>query len=194
MPKFKRQNLIRENIRHLETIKEWIDEIPPLCRGKATMAIAEMLLAKLQKYPPYVFYPRALAYGMHPEGDWTYISKLGEVKEMMPVAGYFSAKQFRYVMGPLREKYDFGFPHRTGKMQRGWQIKLTGVPPRQTTAAIINNEPGVQFVYGNPETRQAAQITGVGWQTTQQIIENSRDEALQIIIDILDEEQEKALK
>jgi hypothetical protein len=146
---------------------------------------------KLRIYPVYRFYSRAQAYGMEGAGgNWTYIDKRkGTPVTMQPVAGYFSAAQFRYVMGVVAQKYDFGYPHRTGHVRDGWKIEFTGNPSRKTTATIVNADPGAKWVHGN--TTQARQPAGVGWQVTRAIIDENIEGAIEAMKKAVAEERQK---
>ena len=195
MPPKKPTERIRINARYLGEIGDWISELPRNLRGKATVKIAEFMLEKFAFYVKYKFFSRAQAYGMDGAGgDWTYVDKrTGKTHLMEPVPGYFSARQVRYVFGVLAKKYDFGYPHRTGEIQRGWEIKYSGqTPTRRTTAAVVNDKPGVEFLYS--PTQQARQPAGVGWNTTETIIKENENEALEIVLDFLNEERPPAAR
>jgi len=170
MPRITSDNpRIVQSIRNLEKVKKYIDSLPRLAKGPASEAAAAYLVEKLRFYPPYKFYGRAEAYPeahlLYPE-KWLYMGKGGVLKYHKPIPGYFSLKQFRKVMS-LKSKYEFGYPHRTGKLKRGWEVVNTG-----TKVKIVNETPGAPFVMGN--NRQARQPRGVGWQRVNEIIEENR--------------------
>lgn len=158
------KNKIQQSLRYLDSIKTYIDELPAHARGIASYAAAEVLLEAVKFYPVYQFYGRAEAYPdahlKYPE-RWIYIGPKGQLKMHKPIPGYFSLKQFRKVMA-LKSKYDFGYPHRTGKIKRAWRIERS-----ETKSLVANDSPGVKWVMGNKT--QATQPRGAGWERVHEI-------------------------
>jgi len=168
------------NVRYLQGIKQFISEIPRNARAAGTEAVAQVLVDKyLAPYPPYRFYSRADAYPeahtLNPEA-WQYMGPDGEMKAHKPMPGYFSLKQWRFVMS-LRSKYDFGFPHRTGELQRSWKVVNAGI-----RTMITNTDPGAPFVVGK---RQARQPQGAGWIDMDTIIEEATPEIVDTMREVI---------
>lgn len=79
--------------------------------------------------------------------------------------GWKSDKQRRFVMAMIREgRIDPGVPHRTGRLQRAWNIN-------QDDTKIVNNESYAPFVMGNDEQTRGHQLRG--WRVVEQVIKNN---------------------
>jgi hypothetical protein len=142
-------------------IQAFLKETAPGARGAAAEAAAKFLVGDgrhgLKHYPPYKYISRARAYGN--------VSKDGAPP------GYFSWKQFRYVMWKRSKgEIDPGYPHRTGRLQRGWQMTRRGADVR-----IFNTQPHVLPVMGDIQSRHERQV---GWRMVPDILETNIDGAL----------------
>jgi hypothetical protein len=116
-----------------------ISDLPRSVRGPATEAAAIYLVGNssrgLSHYPGYAYISRASAYG----------------------SSFFSDKQRRYVMAKIRSgEIQPGYPHRTGRLQRGWSIIQSGAATR-----VINAEPYAVYVVGDPG--QSRHEEKAGW-------------------------------
>lgn len=89
---------------------------------------------------------------------WRYVSRAEAYPGAPYKPGYFSAKQFRFVMAKMSEGYQPGAQNRTGTLAKGWMKAGTG-----EAGFLYNAEPYASFVIGDPG--QAAQPKLVGWLT-----------------------------
>lgn len=100
-------------------------------------------------YPPYRYISRAQAYPSAPYKP-----------------GYFSARQFRFVMALVRN-HSPGPQNRTGELAKSWD-KIG----RGESGFLVNSAPYASFVIG--DGTQAAQPALVGWLTGSQAINSPR--------------------
>jgi hypothetical protein len=126
--------------------------VAPAVADEAFVQASKYLLHVLvnKEVPPYKHVSRATAYPNAPYKP-----------------GWFSLKQFRYVMwaigkGLIKIPYQRG--GRAKGIETGWVIKGTGV-----NTTITNITPGAQYIYD--PNKQARQLKLVGWKTLPQIIE-----------------------
>ena len=139
------------SIRGIEPLKQYIDALPRAIRGFVTQEIASTLVEDyLRPYPPYRYASRKSAYG----------STGAKFKNGNPVPpGYFSAKQFFYVMSRIRSgDIHPGRPGRTGKLADAW--KVTGDGVKAKISVDMKKAPYAGYVVGDI---QAAQPYHAGW-------------------------------
>jgi hypothetical protein len=128
--------------RDIERLQAYLRSVPRGALKVALAAFSEYMLGKLRHYPPYRYVSRKAAYGK------TFVSD----------------RQRRYVMAKIREgRIDPGYPHRTGRLQRGWEVK--GEPYR---TRIENKTPYAGFVMG--DDAQSAHERKVGWRVVGVIV------------------------
>jgi hypothetical protein len=139
-------------VKGLEQVQQVIADLPKGAQRVANEAAATAIVDELKFYEKYKFASRAKAYG--------------KVAQDGAPAGYFSWRQFRYVAWKTNGFTDVGFPKRTGELQRGWQVKLTGL-----SARITNGVKYAKHVMGT--YTQARQITDAGWRTVGGTLLNS---------------------
>ena len=124
-------------------------------RRPAAVAAADYLIGDgrhgLKHYPPYKYITRKRAFGKTFKSD----------------------KQRRYVMMMIRAgKIDPGYPHRTGRLQRGWKQKGAGAD-----ITIYNDMPHVLPVMGDEIQSRHERL--VGWRMVSDVLESNMDGALQ---------------
>jgi len=141
-------------VRKIADLQDYLKDVPVIARREAVQAAAEYFIGNgrrgLRHYPKYKEVSRKTAYPK--------------------VGGWFSKKQRRYVMMMIRRgRIDPGYPHRTGRLQRGWKIKSSGYK-----AMIENQEKHAEYVAGYEDT-QANQPRLVGWRTVEQKIDSNFD-------------------
>jgi hypothetical protein len=116
-------------------------------------AAAEYLLGNdqrgLRHYTPYKFVSRASAYGKPSDAP----------------AGYFSWKQFRYVMAML---HGGGGGGRTGKLKDGWATKGQG---GGFGMSVYNSVDYATYVMG--DAGQARQPAKVGWRKLMAVVNSN---------------------
>src|SRR5512140_3970669 len=156
--------------RGLTEFKDFISGLARNLRGLATKAIGHYIIGDegapggirhgLKHYPPYRYVSRKSAYPQSITID--YGPHKGKV-----VQGYQSSKQYYYViLGGRGKMGEPGFPHRNGRLQRGWQMK-----GESTRAYIVNTEPHAVHVMGTDT--QARQPAKVGWRTVAAVISSN---------------------
>lgn len=126
-------------------LSEIITNLPRDLRGPATEEAAKYLVGNvshgLTHYPAYQYVTRARAYG-NP---------------------FFSERQRRFIMAGIADgRIDPGYPHRTGRLQRGWTITYDGVKTR-----ITNTEAYAPFVMGDNE--QSRHEALAGWRVVSKV-------------------------
>ena len=131
--------------RGLEEFRIYLHNLTRRLRGKAVEWISDWLIGDsshgFKHYVPYRQVTRQAAYGRTFESD----------------------KQRRYVMARIAEgTIDPGFPHRTGRMQRGWVKRGAGV---RTT--IENTEGYTDYVMGRGQARLNKMV---GWRQVADVI------------------------
>jgi hypothetical protein len=124
----------------------------------AINAIAEYLKIKLMIPAPYKYASRARAYG----NTGATFANGNPVPD-----GYFSAKQFRYVMSRIADgTITPGTENRTGASSRAW-VYLP-IKAGQTTGYIMNKSAGAYYTMS--DEGQARQPANVGWLKSSQVI------------------------
>lgn len=114
--------------------------------------------------------------------QYTYISRAAAYPNAPYKPGYFSRKQFRFVMAAIAEgRITPGMPHRSGATENGWAVKGQG-----TRATIVNNAAGATWTM-HPYW-QARQPAMVGWQKADFVISRNIDDAMVDGIDAVLEE------
>ena len=131
-----------------------IEELPARVRGKALLHVSEFFIKKFKLYPRYKYKSRKAAY---PE-----------------VQGFFSDKQRRFVMAAIADgRIQPGLPHRTQTLKNSWKInKRDG---ELSKLSMVNDAPAAVFAYS--PIYQARQLGLVGWEDTDTMIDNHKDEA-----------------
>lgn len=175
----KKTREIHIKVRNLAEVDSFVTEqLPRQLRGVFVSAVARELAAILSiSEPPYNYQSRARAYGLHPEGNWTYTRK-GKQYTMSPVAGYFSAAQYHYVMAGIASgKITPGTSQRTGKTQENWSVESQ----RPGQARIVNKTEGARWTQN--DYWQARQPALVGWQKAGAVIAKNLDDAMVRAID-----------
>lgn len=137
-----------------------IGEAPRMARGRMTKAAAVYLVGNgrrgLAHYPMYKYVSRRSAYGKT----------------------FFSDRQRRYVMAQIKSgRIDPGVPHRTGMLQRGWQVVGDN-----TKATIVNTEEHADVVMGKGQARLNAKV---GWRVYSKVIDDNADGMLKAANDEL---------
>lgn len=145
---------VKTLLKSTEELKRWFDKLTPKLKRVAGEAAADYLIGDgrrgLRHYPPYKLVRRRVAY---PE-----------------VKGWFSERQRRYVMARIREgTIDPGYPHRTGRYQRGWQKRQEG----RSAFVVFNSLWYAKYVGGDEE--QARQPRKVGWRKAGEIAQSNFD-------------------
>ena len=149
---------IRFNIKGVEQARSYLLEITNIVPHVAINAIAEYLKQKLATPSPYKYASRARAYG----------STGAKFANGNPVPdGYFSAKQFRYVMARIADgMITPGTENRTGASAKAWTYKP--IPAGQTTGYILNASAGAYYTMS--DVGQARQPANVGWLKSSMVI------------------------
>lgn len=149
-----------------ERVREFLRTVALGLKGRATRAVAQYLVGieglgdamssanltggtshGLAHYVPYRYVSLTQAYG---ENIW---------KTM-------SSKQRGYIFASMRDgRIDPGVPHRTGEMQRNWEI--TGVAPRYR---IVNETPWASYVMGEEQTNMFKLI---GWRKASAVVQSN---------------------
>lgn len=137
-------------VRKLAELQKYLADVPVKARRAATNAAADHLIGELSRYPKYKEVSRKAAY---PE-----------------VRGWFSARQRRYVMARIRSgRIDPGYPHRTGRLRRGWRKKGEGYK-----VMIENTTDYAGHVMGQRD--QARQPQLAGWRKVLDVANDSASE------------------
>ena len=131
-------------------LAETIGSAPRMARGRMTKAAAVYLIGNgvhgLTHYPAYKAITRRAAYGRTFQSD----------------------RQRRKVMAQIRSgRIDPGYPHRTGRLQRGWTVTGDG-----TKATVKNDVEYAGLVMG---TDQARLNKLVGWRIYSDVIASNTD-------------------
>lgn len=148
-------------VRGIKEIKDEISGLGIAARRAAVVSSADYTLEmfKRESHPTYTYHSRSKAYGMSGSGgDWTYVRD-GKAFTMQPVSGFFSAKQFHYVMACISDG-SIEIPYtRTNRLSTGWKKVGDGLNVR-----IINDSGDyIQYVMGSKtQSRHEALIP---WQT-----------------------------
>ena len=116
--------------------------------GAGVEAGDEYAVEQLKRYPPQASISRAAAYPNAPYKP-----------------GFFSAKQFRFVMA-LVSKGLVPY-HRTQQLNHGWRTVGSGM-----SQIVVNETPYGPYVMG--DTAQANQQKMGGWNTVKQVIDQAR--------------------
>lgn len=149
---------IRFDIKGVERVLSYFLDITNNVPHVAVNAIAEYLRQKLAIPSPYKYASRAQAYG----------STGAKFKNGNPVPdGYFSAKQFFYVMARIADgTITPGTENRTGKSSRAWTY--LPIKAGQTTGYITNKTAGAYYTMS--DVGQARQPANVGWLKSSMVI------------------------
>ena len=129
--------MIKVSIKNIDKVQAFLRSVPLGAKTRAGKALADYLVGDA-------------SHGLKHYASYKYVS-------YKSIGGFVSDKQRRYVMKKIREgKIDPGYPHRTGRFQRGW--KVTGEPPRY----VIKNEiPYSGYVVGDDD--QSRMHEKIGW-------------------------------
>lgn len=161
----KQSKEIHIRARNLDDVANIMQDVEYGYKGLFVQKTAEALVLYLKlAEPEYSYKSRAAAYGLTGAGtDWG---------NMKPIPGYFSRKQFRFVMAGISQgTITPGTSQRTGKTQEGWNVQGSG-----TRAVIVNKTPGATWTQN--DTWQARQPALVGWQKAGDTIEQNIDDAM----------------
>lgn len=135
---------IKFSARNIEKVKAFISSVGRPLKIAAMKAFTEYIIgdenAGLKHEPPEKFVTRKSAYG-----------KVSDAPE-----GYFSWKQFRYVAA-ITEGFT-KFYTRTHEMASAWKMEVKN--SNWTQVKIVNETPGVGWVFGDQQARQPALV---GW-------------------------------
>jgi len=147
---------IRLKVRGIEKVQAFLRDLPYGVLRVALPAIAEYLIGDgthgLKHYQAYKYITRKRAYGQTFQSD----------------------KQRRYVMAMIREgRIDPGYPHRTGRSQRGYTAKVTNGGYGVT---ISNPEKGAY--YTRHDAGQARLNALAGWRKISAVVESNLAGAL----------------
>lgn len=141
-------------ISNVEKIYLSLAELPAQLLDAGSDAVLDYwqgVLRNPANYAPYKYVSRASAY---PDAPYR--------------PGYFSEKQFRFVMAKIRSgEFTPGSPQRTGELAKSWIKEGKG-----ETAFLYNAAPYASFVIG--DGTQARQPRGVGWLTGTETINQPR--------------------
>ena len=142
---------IKFDIRGVEEIQAFLKALPRGVVSVAMPAIAEWMIGTPQRglkhYQAYKYVSRKRAYGQT----------------------FSSDKQRRYVMAMIREgRIDPGYPHRTGRTQRGYVMKVSNDGYR---VSIQNKEAGAY--YTRDDSGQARLNALAGWVKVRDVISNN---------------------
>lgn len=143
---------IKVTVRGLDEFRRLLAELPRAAKMLVEESIAKYIVGDtnrgLKHYPGY-----------------KYVS----VKQ---AGGWKSEKQRRYVMAKIREgEIDPGAPHRTGRLQRGWEYKQTG-----NFYTISNQTAYSPYVMGDDD--QANMHGLIGWRRVSKVISDNMAGAL----------------
>jgi hypothetical protein len=152
---------INFRIRGVEAVQSFLRAIPRGAVRVALQAFSEYVVGNeqhgLRHAEPYKYASRARAYG--------YTGAKFENGNPVP-AGYFSAKQFRYVMAKIASgEMTPGTENRTGKSTAAWQAVPRNDGYRYT---LSNGERGAY--YTRDDKGQARQPANVGWRKVSQVV------------------------
>ena len=162
---------VKFKIRNVERVKKYLENVPKGTVRVALIAISEWLIGDSQsglRHPePYKFVSRKSAYG-----------KTGATFENgKPVpAGYFSAKQFRYVMWKISTgDIKPGQNNRTGESENAWHF--TPQEKGKTYVYKLQNDTPGGF-WTRDDKRQARQLGKVGWWKVSEVVKKNMTGAL----------------
>lgn len=142
-----------------------IADLPRLMRRPALRVVSEFMKKRFRLYPAYKYKSRAQAYG---------ITGATFANGKPVPAGYFSAKQFRYVMAKMADgTINPGSPHRTMELKNAWQVKDTG---KIESMSLVNENPAAVFAYS--PIYQARQLGLVGWKNTDDLAADNINDAM----------------
>jgi len=151
--------MINFKIRGVEKVQEYLASLPYGVTKIALTALTEYVIGDethgLKHPDPYKYASRAKAYG--------YTGAKFENGNPVP-AGYFSAKQFRYVAA-ITKGFTMRGENRTGNSTDAWQY----VEVSPYNIKIVNPEPGAYWT--RDDSGQARQPANVGWRKVSAVIE-----------------------
>lgn len=154
---------IQSEFRNIDPIRDYMGTVKRGYTRDALRAIGMWMIGTPQRglkhYQPYKYVSREKGYsGQKITID--YGPHKGKV-----VTGYFSSKQYYFVILGGRGKIDPGVPHRTGNTQRGWHLVEgnNGYKP-----SIVNATPGA--TYTRHDTLQSKLNALAGWRKVSEVI------------------------
>jgi hypothetical protein len=153
---------IRQPVRNIDKVQAFLREVPRGTVKPALNAIAVYLIGDerhgLRHSPPYKYVSRARAYG--------------QVSDAPP--GYFSWKQFRYVMAKIASgEITPGVPQRTGETGAAY-----GYHETNNGYGVTIDNPKTSAYYTQHDTGQARQPALVGWRKVSKNIQDNIKGAL----------------
>lgn len=126
----------------LKRVQNFLQRLPPAARPLILPNLGKRAVKFMQDYEPYKYVSRASAYPDAPAG-----------------AGWFSAKQRRFVMAMLRSGVmKPGTSQRTNTLKNGWTYQV-----EESSLKITNTVPYAQYVQG--DGTQSRHEQSVGWMT-----------------------------
>jgi hypothetical protein len=151
----------------IQELEAFLAKVPEAAIDAVYDAGNEYMLNVLRTYPPYRYVARKRAY---PDAPYR--------------PGWFSSKQFRYVMAAIRRgEITPGRPNRTQNLSKGWRIVGQG-----RGSFLANEVPYAKYLQSKPD--QARQPALAGWKA----IEDEASERSGRLLRILDAEVGKALR
>lgn len=145
--------MIKAEIKGIEELRRYLEKLPVAIRLEATRSGAKYLVDYLRQYPKMKHVSRAEAY---PDAVLT----TGSGKT---IRGYFSWKQFRFVMALVATgKTPYA---RTNNLQRGWRAQQLN----QYAWAATNRVNYAKYVQGT--TEQSRHESKVGWKTAGMVVQ-----------------------
>jgi len=171
----------------LEQFGRLIADLPDKVRPGAERHVAEYLREAFQTdEPAYNYKSRARAYGLQPGGDWSY-TRNGKTYTMQPVPGYFSARQFRFVMrGIAKGTITPGVSQRNGETGESWKVGGRG------PVVIRNTAKHAGWLFS--DRYQARQPGLVGWKKLAKLYDDNADDAFVDLVEYIDKEIIKIFK
>ena len=128
----------------VKELQSMLNKFPTEIQDAVVPDLSEYVVNTLRAYPTQRYVSRAAAYG--------------QVSTDGAPPGYFSMKQFRYVMMMIH-KGGISIPYkRTQNLAKNW--KVIG---NDRNAIVANEAPYAQYVQG--DDTQSRHEAGVGWQT-----------------------------
>lgn len=157
--------MISTSVRGIEQLKAFFKKIPVYTRKAAVEASTKYLIGGpahgLKHYVNYKYVSRKSAYGQASSDTFANGNPIPP--------GYFSLKQYKYVMAKIRSgEIAPGTSHRTGALANGWTYSMQG---GGYGAKIYNAVPYAQYVMG--DGTQARQPNKVGWRMIAEIIKTN---------------------
>lgn len=153
--------MISINTRGLDEVKATLEGLQGTrAVGIVTEAAANKIVDIMREQPsdtPYVYINRADAYG--------------DVASDGAPAGYFSWKQFRFVMAAMRSG-SIQIPYkRTGRVSGAWRVS-----GRLSKAKVVNDNDAAPYVFG--DDTQSRHEDAVGWERVSVRLDNQSNRIL----------------